>query len=126
MTTSNLSNINFMSLAQYNALETKNSNEIYNVECAVVVNSYNDGTNWFRKWSDGWVEQGGIVPLTMKTVTLMLGFQDENYTLLLTPYIGTNATVWVSERKTTTFSWNVYTPAGTVNNVLWNACGKCM
>lgn len=26
---------------------------------ATVVESYNDGTNWYRKWSDGWVEQGG-------------------------------------------------------------------
>ena len=26
-----------------------------------VIDAYNDGTNWYRKWSDGWVEQGGQV-----------------------------------------------------------------
>ena len=26
-----------------------------------VIDTYNDGTNWYRKWSDGWIEQGGIV-----------------------------------------------------------------
>ena len=26
-----------------------------------VVDTYNDGTNWYRKWSDGWVEQGGQI-----------------------------------------------------------------
>ncbi len=24
-----------------------------------ITETYNDGTNWYRKWSDGWVEQGG-------------------------------------------------------------------
>ena len=24
-----------------------------------VIDTYSDGTNWYRKWSDGWLEQGG-------------------------------------------------------------------
>ena len=28
---------------------------------AVVVSSYRSGTSWWRKYSDGWVEQGGLV-----------------------------------------------------------------
>ncbi len=24
-----------------------------------ILDTYNDGTNWWRKWSDGWIEQGG-------------------------------------------------------------------
>ena len=25
-----------------------------------VTETFNDGTNWYRKWSDGWLEQGGV------------------------------------------------------------------
>lgn len=30
-------------------------------EVAVVVDSYNNGTVWWRQWSDGWIEQGGRI-----------------------------------------------------------------
>ncbi len=26
-----------------------------------VVTTYDDGTNWWRRWSDGWLEQGGLI-----------------------------------------------------------------
>lgn len=26
---------------------------------AVIIKSYNNGYDWYRVWSDGWVEQGG-------------------------------------------------------------------
>ena len=29
---------------------------------AVVIEFFQDGTSWYRKWSDGWLEQGGVVP----------------------------------------------------------------
>ncbi len=29
-----------------------------------VTETYNDGTNWYRKWSDGWLEQGGQFVVT--------------------------------------------------------------
>lgn len=31
-----------------------------NDKVAVVVQNYSSGTNWYRIWSDGWIEQGGI------------------------------------------------------------------
>ncbi len=29
-------------------------------EMRVVTNTYRDGFNWYRKWSDGWLEEGGM------------------------------------------------------------------
>ena len=26
-----------------------------------ITDAFNDGTNWYRKWSDGWIEQGGKI-----------------------------------------------------------------
>lgn len=41
----------------------------------------NDGSSWYRKWSSGYVEQGGktvaLAPDATATVTFPLSFQDE-------------------------------------------------
>lgn len=45
---------------------------------AVVIKEHKDGGNWFRVWSDGWIEQGGMyqqvdatapVPFTINYLT---------------------------------------------------------
>ena len=47
---------------------------------AVVVTTYISGTSWYRVWSDGWLEQGGIINAG-GTVTFLKPFPDTNYTL---------------------------------------------
>lgn len=51
-----------------------------------VVESYNDGTNWYRKYKSGWLEQGGRGTLTsgagFEIITLLKPMLDANYTLL--------------------------------------------
>ena len=53
-----------------------------------LVDSYHNGTEWYRIYSDGWVEQGGVVssPATdsSNSVSLLRGFTDTNYSLLVT------------------------------------------
>ena len=44
-----------------------------------------DGTQWYRKYSDGWIEQGGYEgDATFNTlpVTLLVPFSNTNYTIL--------------------------------------------
>ena len=42
-----------------------------------------NGTEWYKIWSDGWVEQGGYFKgLYNGTVTLPIPMRDEKYTLL--------------------------------------------
>lgn len=47
-----------------------------------VVERYNDGTNWYRIYKSGWVEQGGILKNRteeVKTFNLLKPFADTNY-----------------------------------------------
>lgn len=51
-----------------------------------VVESYNDGTNWYRVYKSGWLEQGGRGTITsgagFEIITLLKPMLDANYTLL--------------------------------------------
>lgn len=53
---------------------------------AVVVDSYKDGYNWYRVYSDGWIEQGGRVSALTATpmVTLLKEMADEKYHINIT------------------------------------------
>lgn len=48
-----------------------------------VIETISSGTNWYRLWSDGWCEQGGICPSIPgsggATVTLLKEMKDTNY-----------------------------------------------
>lgn len=85
-----------------------------------IVESYisEDGKAWYRKYSDGWIEQGGHVSMDnsnhWRTVTLPLSFSNTKYTLCLSAQIygNTSATApssLVSEargaRTAQTFAW---------------------
>ena len=54
---------------------------------ATVVESYRNGTEWYRVWSDGWVEQGGYVPKnsdtssTVITINFLKPFANEDYVM---------------------------------------------
>lgn len=46
-----------------------------------VIETYKNGANWYRVWSDGWIEQGGVTSTTRgaETVTYLKPFSDTNY-----------------------------------------------
>ena len=57
----------------------------------VCVETWQSGANWCRKYSDGWIEQGGFVKhgaVNNYTVTFNTAFKDTNYTALVSPAIG--------------------------------------
>ncbi len=57
---------------------------------AYVVETYSNGTSWYRVWSNGWIEQGGYSGNSTgeKTITLHKAFTSGNYHIQLT-YGGT-------------------------------------
>lgn len=68
---------------------------------AVIITSYANGLTWFRIWSDGWIEQGGVTPAlpnsgTGRGVSLNTAFSSTNYSVQLTS-IGAMANVGESE-----------------------------
>lgn len=80
------------------ALNDKMDRDAHNIEnpSAVVIETYSNGTNWYRVWSDNWCEQGGLVnPNT--TVNFLKPFVDTNYTL---------TAVIINESSSSSMVWN--------------------
>lgn len=55
-----LNEIKFLSRANADTITATDNNKLYLVETPVIVETYVNGTEWYRVWSDGWIEQGGI------------------------------------------------------------------
>lgn len=97
-----------------------------------VVKTWSSGTEWYRKWSDGWIEQGGFVNYgsSWRTVTLLLPFSSVYYTLsgstheVDRSYTG-NAFGFVSKDKTTnTFLGGIHDDTSiNAGSFTWYACG---
>lgn len=49
-----------------------------------LIESYKNGNNWYRKYSDGWIEQGGINAISSgtTTITLPLSYTDTTFGIL--------------------------------------------
>ena len=56
-------------------------------EVSVVVETYKNGASWYRKWSDGWVEQGSIIDHGSNirdfdgNITFLVPYPNTNYIL---------------------------------------------
>ena len=53
-----------------------------------MIDSYVNGTQWYRLYSDGWLEQGGVV-----------GSGDNMTVILLKPYSNTDYTIQISAKN---------------------------
>lgn len=89
-----------------------------------------DGTSWYRKWSDGWIEQGGIAQsargATSRTVNLSATFSSSNYFVVIQSYTGGSSDAkynnfHIEEKSLSSFS----TITGCEEDIagLWYACG---
>lgn len=93
-----------------------------------IVEKWSSGSNWYRKWSDGWIEQGGSnISATVKstpTINLNTAFTTTNYVALgFTSYTnyGGDATVTLITNSKTSTSFKVGVVfAGSFD---WYACG---
>ena len=69
------------------ALNDKADRDMNNVADGIdfVVESYNNGTEWYKLYKSGWVEQGGLKlgtgAASYNTVTLLKQMADNNYTI---------------------------------------------
>lgn len=93
---------------------------------ATVVESYCNGTEWYRLWSDGWIEQGGKASCSgnVRTITLLKSFANTNYKLLTNTRedIGAGYQISIYTRKTTSFD-GFYLDTGSEIYFDWYACG---
>lgn len=102
-----------------------------------IVETYSNGTSWYRVWSDGWCEQGGISVLTTTvgvSISFLKTFSNTDYTAIVniqttnsTGY-GTNVaqSASISYTDKSTSSMGIYTAGITnfnVNGLCWLVCG---
>lgn len=96
-----------------------------------ITETYINGTNWYRKWSDGWLEQGGI-GLTDNTgrgfINLLQPYSTVDYTICITAHASqvsglSTWTVKASNPKTQSSIGIVASSADAVG-CIWQSCGK--
>ena len=98
-------------------------------EASVVIETYKNGADWYRVWSDGWIEQSGRVSIsqdTQTTVSLLKSFSDINYTVLITAnksglQSSGDGNFTVEYLSTTQFKWGNGDDFSGVG--IWYACG---
>lgn len=88
------------------------------------------GTSWYRKWSDGWIEQGGITQSSVggisRTIKLHTTFSSSDYYVVVQSYTGGSPSCQynnfhVEEKSRSSFSTR--TGCGEAIAGLWYACG---
>ena len=86
-----------------------------------------DGSSWYRKWSDGWIEQGGPMS-SNENVTFHVAFSNTNYYVDVTWNGGKSANFYASDWKITKSSNTYFKTSATTNGInvhglCWYACG---
>lgn len=89
---------------------------------------WKSGTEWRRIFSDGWIEQGGILKGNSGTVSFHKGFSNTNYTFLQTPNLSDMSGQWfaweVSSKTTASIKINMLGGADTApSSMCWVAYG---
>lgn len=91
-----------------------------------VIETYNDGENWYRLYKSGWIEQGGSYPSSNVSssivLTLPTPFTTTNYIVMITGDGNVNAYAPLYNTKTTT-SFSIFGHGGGGGAGNWYACG---
>lgn len=98
--------------------------DLSEVQC--VIETYVNGSSWYRVWSDGWIEQGGFATRTgaTQTVTFPKAFANTDYNIQISPRHTADSTdgrpPLIRGRTNTGFTLNLYT---SYEGCYWQAYG---
>lgn len=104
---------------------TKYTDEVAYIDSFIVETwKSDDGLSWYRRYSDGWIEQGGTTPnATSGTITFPKSFTSDPLSIMLTEKtgnIGNSKTQYaLSNISATKFTWQMNDK--TIS--YWHACG---
>lgn len=95
-----------------------------------VVETYQNGTDWYRLYSDGWVEQGGTLSITSsgeKTINLLKAMNNTDYFVSLQQVYNRNS-AWnsnftVNTKYTGTFTMFAESSSGYNVEAIWQVKG---
>ena len=110
-----------------------NGDLTWNARNVVVVESWHSGTTWYRKYADGFIEQGGFDANTTswveRNITLPTAFTTVNYSIF-TQYTSTsigsaveNSGASITNRTKTSFKLFNCSNTGAQVGTAWYACG---
>lgn len=95
--------------------------DLLEVQC--VVETYVNGTSWYRVYSDGWCEQGGRVSAASQTVTFLKAFANTSYCITGGLIPGNSAASYehlnIGSLTTTSFYYTSYDGY----QLMWQAAG---
>ena len=100
-----------------------------NATFAHIVETYSNGTSWYRVWSDGWCEQGGMQTTNLTnnnaTVLLLKTMSNTNYSIQISPLKASSSNSYnlCSYGDVTTSSFKIYAQGGIGSTQSWQACG---
>lgn len=94
-----------------------------------IIETYQNGTSWYRVYSDGWCEQGGLRSAgatgSAETITLLKQYKDTNYIALKTFSIADASVAYypfVCIFNKTVSSFQTSNTSG-IQNWSWYTCG---
>lgn len=118
----------------YEDMNLKANSDLSNVSANIdyVVESYNDGTNWYRKYKSGWIEQGGRVTVTSYSTPTSVNFITPMNTLFsidVSYLIGTyaaqaNINSPISNVSASSFVFTSGDSYAASGYYFWTACGQ--
>lgn len=83
-----------------------------------------DGLGWYRKWSDGFIEQGGRITSVTTTISLHTAFTNTNYTISSSQAGSASANISrVAIKDRTTSKFTLELCRADMLPISWNACG---
>lgn len=106
-----------------------NSSDLSEVQC--VVETFVDGTSWYRVYSDKWCEQGGYLTASSSSnldvqITFIKPFVDNNYTFIQFKDMSSNATVsgyYLASTNKTGTGITIWNNSSYVYGTYWIASG---
>ncbi len=119
------SQIESVSTCAYSSSDVTIINQIHS---ARVIESYVNGTSWYRIWSDGWLEQGGTcgnisVEYATGNISFLKPFKDANYSLTMSVQVNltdTDCYVVYGSATKNGFTWKQPKHGAYAH---WYACG---
>lgn len=90
-----------------------------------VVASYQNGSNWYKVYKSGWIDQGGKIAGTSAKVTYLKPFKDTNYTISYSRQTTKDAGLYdgnLNIRSHTATGCELKNEYGTY--MFWRACGQ--
>lgn len=99
-------------------------NRLRDKPAAHITTTWHSGTSWYRKWSDGWIEQGGRITTKAPTISFHTAFKDTNYTITVSQNDSASANIpRVTIRARATSNFTIPHIENGMLPFSWFACG---